>query len=1011
MITKIQTRNGYVNNYNYLYAKSTKNRTITNNLNSDALVSNQSSMGISQNYNLNFKGFFNINLGKKAVTNPFAKTTYKEISAPAMEVIEQARETAKKFANKEINHYHIISLAILDTLGFLSLYDNGEPDLNDVSNESGVGYFRNSFTDKIFEEDEYREKFEAVLSEKLNSLNEILSKTSSSHIKEPNFADNLVKDIIYEKSSVTLTDDNLTVIDGLDIYNGTFNTNIKDVKNFIKDLDMKINDIYQLEDSTNKNRIHFPNYDDKAEIVMKNLNKGTNMFITYDSTKIEPNSFVPSLRKVFAKSKGKFNPGNTEIIELNQNISLEFLIDKINMLKKNNNKNYILMFSQQNLIKNKQLDLSSFESNGFYESDYLKMFKNTPKNVGLVVFDTKDSYLSTLSIEEMFKAIRDTAEVSIPVLTKEDVHNALLNSSFLKENNINISKKALEKVVETSTQMEGIFPEKTIDLLNKISKYYINKSKINIDDVNEFIKESEHLFKKTGNESSIEIIFNTEKTLNDIVGKYNTKREAENVIRKIKDNTIGTKGFIIYSQDGSVGAGRRHTAEVIAGESKVPFVSINTMDFGTEEVDLFGENSVSPEAAIKKLFSLVSTQAETNSHKSAVLFIENFEYFSIGEMISEYYQKALAQLIREMTNAEKKGLNIVIIGSVSDPGLLGKAAAKSFKFNNNIEVSSPAINRSEREEILQHMINENGIKLAGTEEENKKLINSMAKTLRGFSFIDLKNFVKKSETIATERGHDTVRKEDMIESYLRLTTGSPNVGQIPKHEKELTTKHECGHAITLQIMNDLMHKAGKEWMIPDTVNFITLDPRAYYGGAMYEVTDTNSEHCFENKFTDLICDYGGHSAEKVLSGIDGSWGITCDLDLATSTAEKMVTAMGMGHNTGKISIVNMYGSEDFQRNITLNLKNKIEKDVDVITKNALLASDMIVEAYADFINKFSDKYSPKVGTGDCLVDGDQFRKELAEWKTEQTAEKLAELDTLDKILLEIIDNTKKGKLY
>ena len=107
----------------------------------------------------------------------------------------------------------------------------------------------------------------------------------------------------------------------------------------------------------------------------------------------------------------------------------------------------------------------------------------------------------------------------------------------------------------------------------------------------------------------------------------------------------------------------------------------------------------------------------------------------------------------------------------------------------------------------------------------------------------------------------------------------------------------------------------------------------------------------------------------------------------------------------------MYGEEDFERNITPRLRNKIEKDVEVITKNALLSSDMIVEYYADFINEFSDKYANKVGTGDCLIDGDQFRKELREWKAKQSPEKQAELDLLDNMLLDIIDKTKKGKLY
>ncbi len=1012
LITKIQPREfTRIGKNDCLYTSSKDLNTGTN-----TLPQSTPYLEIPSNCHISFNGFLSRLFSSsehKYTQNPFSETSYEDISAPAIEIIQQVQELAESFGHNEINHYHIMLNAVNETLDFIGQYEAGELGLRDVSHESGVGYFKDCFTSEIFEKDEYREKFKEVLKETQNSLNEKLSQMPQAHVKEPKFADTLVKDIVFEKSTYSTGEDSVQIIDGFDIYTGTFNTNTKELKNFVKDLDMKIYSLYQVEDSSDKNRIHFPNYDDKAEKVISNLNKGTNMFITYDDSKIEPNSFVPSVIEAFKHSTGRFNPDNTEIIELNKNISMPFLIDKVNALRKDNTKNYILMFSQQDLIKNDDLDLSFFNENSQSDTEYTKIFKNTPPNVGLIVFDTKDSYLTALSKDVLFKAMKDTAEISIPVLTKEDVYNALSNSSYLKDNGISISKEALEKAVDTSTQMEGIFPEKTLYLLKKISQYYIDKSgEVKIGDVNEFIKESEHIFKKTGNESSIEIVFDTGKTLDDIVGKYNTKKEAENIVRQIKDNAIGTKGFLIYSQDGSVGAGRRHTAEVIAGEAKIPFVSINSMDFGTKDVDLFGGSAVSPEVAIRKLFSLVSTQAETNSHKAAVLFIEKFEYFSIGEMLSsEYHQKAMAQLIREMTNAGNKGLNIVVIGSVSDPSLLGDATTESFKFNNTIEVSSPMHNQSEREAILRYMIEDSSIKLAGSKANREELIQTMAKTLGGFSYIDLKNFVQKALSVATERGHKQVRKEDMIESYMRITTGRPNLDSIPKHEKELTTKHECGHAVTLQVMNNLMHKCGKDWMVPNAVNFITLDPRANYAGAMYHISDTNTRGSFENIFIDIICSYGGHSAEKAFYGMDGSWGITGDLDSATSTAEEMVTAMGMGYKTGKRSLANVFNEENFQRNITPKLREKIEDDVEVITRNALTASDMIVEYYADFINEFADKYADKVGTGDCLIDGDQFRKELAAWKAKQSPNKCAELEVLDNILLDIIAATKKGKLY
>ena len=75
-----------------------------------------------------------------------------------------------------------------------------------------------------------------------------------------------------------------------------------------------------------------------------------------------------------------------------------------------------------------------------------------------------------------------------------------------------------------------------------------------------------------------------------------------------------------------------------------------------------------------------------------------------------------------MENAEKKGLNIVVMGSVSDSDLIGEAAMKSFKFNDQIEVSSTAFNEFERYDVLKNTFKKNKIKMAGTVEEQDKFL-------------------------------------------------------------------------------------------------------------------------------------------------------------------------------------------------------------------------------------------------------------------------------------------------
>lgn len=943
-------------------------------------------------------------------------TAKKEIPFPqqydniAADLEKRAINLAKKYKHKEANHYHFIDIAYKDTLEYIDKLNKGEADLYDLKEGDAPSFFANIFSDELYKNETYRKEFQNILIEEKKHVDDILEKMPKK--PEKSRAKTKISASYYNDFDTKREEFNRmeSVAIGYDIFNAVFCSSLDDVSKYSDNFSLKVNDLIMLENKDINKRLHFSNYDKRAENVIKNLSLGTNMMITYDHTKVNPNYFVPSIIKAFEKSNGKLNPQNTKIIEFNSKVKMLPLLDKLIDLTKNKDENYIVMFSQRSLAHNAQTVDDGTPVKFGMPFLYLQYLGKTPKNIHLVLFDAKDNYLGYFQNNTIAKAFKDFGEISIPVLNSKDVAATLKqNDKFLESNKF--SKAAIDKITNISSQMDGNFPDKTLNLIQKISSFYVDKAEITSKDIDLYVKEAEHLFKQSNNDSSVEIVFDTGKRLKDIIGKTNTKKEAEYIIRQIKSNKIGTKGFIIYSQDGTIGGGRRHTAEVIAGESNVPFVSINTMDFGTKEVDLFGSSAMTPEASIKKLFSLVTTQAEANPHKGAVLFIENFEYFSVGELISEYHQKAMAQLIREMENAEKKGLNIIVMGSVSNPSLIGESAMKSFKFNDTIEVSSPAINEQERYDILKYSFKNNKSKLAGNPEEQDKLIKDMAKTLRGFAFIELKSFAKKAESIAQERGHKEITKTDMIESYLRITTGRPSMNHIEQHEKELTTKHECGHAITLQVMNDLMKNSGKSWHIPDTVNFITLDPRGYYGGAMYSKKDANSECSFEKNFTDIVCSYGGHSAEKYFYDMDGSWGITCDLDLVTSAAENMVTAMGQGYYTGKISLANMYGEKNFSRNITPNLRNKIEQDVNVITRNALTVSDAIVEAYSGFINEFSNRYSHLVGTGECLVDGDVFRKELAEWKERQSEDKKAELDTLDTIILDAIKASKNGKIY
>ena len=254
-----------------------------------------------------------------------------------------------------------------------------------------------------------------------------------------------------------------------------------------------------------------------------------------------------------------------------------------------------------------------------------------------------------------------------------------------------------------------------------------------------------------------------------------------------------------------------------------------------------------------------------------------------------------------------------------------------------------------------------------------------------------------------ERDKSKATIGDFIEAYLQLATGRTSRPEMPEYNKRATTSHECGHALNLEIMEEILKSKGKPWHEAENVNFITLDPRGTFLGAVFEGKGENSDYPFEAMFTGLVCAYGGYSCEKMFFDMDGSAGISQDLAQATSSAKRGIEYFGFGHNTGKISNAAKINSGRYNENVF--------KDMDVILTNAQIASDLITDVYKGFNKWFTDKYSKLIGTDDCMIDGDDFRAILAKWKQAQPNDIKEEFEILSDMIMDIIKHSKQGKIY
>lgn len=922
------------------------------------------------------------------------------MSTPAKMMFAKLQQSALETGHSEVTVLHVMKYATEETLEYLNDLDHEKIDFDVETQPSLASIISYESTPQAFSKAENRKKLKPVLEKQLEKVNSLIeqNKPEDSDIVNVN-AIKMSEDLTNSVFALA-ADEKINTVSPYLLVSGAYNSPVKEIANHTNQFLMDVDSALMLEKTPINKRPIFSAYEQKASNVLKNLALGTNIFITYDGNKEEPKYFINTIQKLANSNEyaQKF-----KITELNEQVNDTYLSHVITQLSKDKKNEHVLILEPVQLMVNSSTPEQLSKGTYAIPPIFIQMLVNQPSNIKFLLYDKKNNYYGVL-LQNIEYAFKNFEEMTIPALsTNQMVKSFRENPDLMKDIKKPFTKNAIDKTVEASAQLDGPFPAKTQKLMKKIVSYYIDKKDITEKDIANYVKEATSLFKKGNDDSMIDVVFDTERNIKQMVGKESTKKEALSWVKQIKSNKMGTKGLLIYSQDGTAGSGRTFTAQAIAGEAKVPYIEINTMDFGTKEVGLFGGSGLSPEASIKKLFSIVTTQAEANSHKSAVLYIENFEYFSIGELISQYHQKAMAQLLREMDKAEKAGLNILVIGSVSNPQFIGEAAMKSFKFSDSIEVASPAFNEKERAEIIADTIKKSKLKLAGTPEEQKSIINSVAHFTTGFPNIYLKNVVKKAQSVALERGHKAVTKSDFTEAFLQITTGRPSTNVINEHEKQIVASHECGHATNLEVMNNLFSKKGQPWHLPEKVDFITLDPRGYYGGAVYHGPDKNKEYSFEKLFSNIVCSYGGHSAEKLFYGMDGSYGISSDLENATGTAEAMVKVMGQGARTGKISL---YGKKD----ISPKLRNDSETDMQVILKNALTISDLITDTYADFNREFTEKYAHLVGTGDCLIDGEVFKKELNEWKARQSKEKQEELKNCDELILDTVAKTKKGLL-
>lgn len=370
----------------------------------------------------------------------------------------------------------------------------------------------------------------------------------------------------------------------------------------------------------------------------------------------------------------------------------------------------------------------------------------------------------------------------------------------------------------------------------------------------------------------------TKVTFQDVAGVDEAEEELKEVIEFLKNpgkfQVLGgkiPKGVLLV---GPPGTGKTLLARAVAGEAKVPFLSLTGSDF----VEMFVGVGA---ARVRDLF------AQAQEKAPCIIFIDELDALGKARGISpmtghEERENTLNQLLSEMDGFDtRKG--VIIMAATNRPEILDPALIRPGRFDRHILVDRPSLKG--REDILK--IHTRGVKMSPEVDLQK-----LAARTPGMVGADLANIVNEAALLAARADKPAVEMSDFEEAIDRVVAGLEKRNRMMNpREKKIVAYHETGHALVAESLPTT-----------DRVHRISIIPRGIgsLGYTMQLPTEdrylmTKSE--LEDRMAVLL---GGRVAEELVFH-EVSTGAQNDLYRATDIARSMVREYGMSDKLGPIT--------------------------------------------------------------------------------------------------------------
>ncbi len=445
----------------------------------------------------------------------------------------------------------------------------------------------------------------------------------------------------------------------------------------------------------------------------------------------------------------------------------------------------------------------------------------------------------------------------------------------------------------------------------------------------------------------------TKVTFDDAAGVDEAKEELKEVIEFLKTpqkfQFLGgkiPKGILLV---GPPGTGKTLLARAVAGEAKVPFLSLS----GSAFVEMFVGVGA---ARVRDLFSQAEKMAP------CIIFIDEIDALGKARGLSpiagvDEREQTLTQLLSEMDGFDtKKG--VIIMAATNRPEIIDPALLRPGRFDRHVLVDRPDLKG--REDIFS--VHTKKVKLAP--EVNLKVLASMTPGMVG---ADIANIVNEAALLAARKNKQGIGMADFEEAIERTIAGLEKKSRvINKKEKEIVAYHECGHAIAASI---LPHA--------DPVRRISIIPRgiAALGYTIQLPTEDRFLLTKSELLERIAVMLGGRAAEEIIFG-EVSTGAKNDLEKASEIAMSMVRAYGMSEKLGPLAFDR--GRPLFlevpwgqQKDYSEETARKIDEEVKIILEDAYKKAKSILSERIEKIKKIASVLLEKE-----IIEGEELKKLL-----------------------------------